>query len=120
MNTSANRCGRALLIAVVVFLSGSPFSYAQDKKPACRAAVKWAVPPKFTEGDIAKWKDKPLTGTVTVLVSEAGDVIDGRVQSVKPKEAASAFLEAVKQGKFEPRPGCGNWKLDVTFKLHPD
>jgi len=115
VNNSANKYGQALLVVMIFFVSESLLTKAQDKKPVCQAPVKWLVPPKFTEGDIAKWKDRAITGTVSLLVSEGGDVIEGRVQSVKPKEAASAFLSAVKQGKFQPRPGCGDWKTEVTF-----
>src|SRR5258706_24954 len=120
MTNSANWYRLAFLVVSVFFLAESFLTQAQDKKPACGAPVKWMVPPKFTEGDIAKWKDKALTGTVSLLVSEGGDIIQARVRSVKPKEAAPSFLSAVQQGKFQPRPGCGDWKIEVTFKLHPD
>jgi hypothetical protein len=85
-----------------------------------RAVVKWRVAPKFTESDIAKWKHKELTGTVSLVVSEAGDVIPADIVSVKPNEAAQAFLSAVRQGKFQPRPECRESKIDLTLKLHPD
>jgi hypothetical protein len=119
MTNSTNRYCLAFLALSAFFASESFLTQAQDKKPACGAPVKWMVPPKFTQGDIAKWKDKDLTGTVSLLVGEGGDIIQARVRSVKPKEAAPSFLSAVKQGKFQPRPGCGDWKIEVTFKLHP-
>jgi hypothetical protein len=120
MTNSANWYRLTLLVVLVFLVSESFLTQAQDKKPACGAPVKWMVPPKFTEGDIAKWKNKPLTGTVSLLVNEGGDIIQARVRSVEPKEATSSFLSAVQQGKFQPRPGCGDWKIEVTFKLHPD
>ena len=120
MDCSSNRYRLAFLVLSVFFVSESFLTNAQDKKPACTAPVKWMVPPKFTEGDIAKWKDKKLTGTVSLVVSEGGDIIQARTRSVKPKEATQAFLSAVQQGKFQPRQGCGDWKIEVTFKLHPD
>jgi hypothetical protein len=120
MNNSANRYRLALLAIAVLFVCESSLTKAQSNKTACGAPVKWMVPPKFTEGDIAKWKDKDLTGTVSLVVSEGGDIIQARIRSVKPKEAAQAFLSAVQQGKFQPRLGCGDWKIEVTFKLHPD
>ena len=120
MINSANQYRLTFLAVSVLFVSESLLTRAQDKKPACGAPVKWMVPPKFTEGEIAKWKDRALTGTVSLVVSEGGDIIQARVRSVKPKEAAPSFLSAVQQGKFQPRPGCGDWKIEVTFKLRPE
>ena len=120
MTNSVNRYCLEFLVVSVLFVAVPPLTQAQDKKPVCGAPVKWMVPPKFTEGDIAKWKDKELSGTVNLLVGEGGEVIQARVRSVKPKEATAAFLSAVQQGKFQPRPGCGDWKIEVTFKLRPD
>ena len=120
MKNPVNRYRLAFLAIAVLFGSESSFTRTRSNSPACSAPVKWMVPPKFTEGAIAKWKDKELTGTVSLVVSEGGDIIQRRIRSVKPKEAAQAFLSAVQQGKFQPRPGCGDWKLEVTFRLHPD
>ena len=120
MTNSVNRYCLEFLVVSVLFVAVPPLTQAQGKKPVCGAPVKWMVPPKFTEGDIAKWKDKELSGTVNLLVGEGGEIIQARVRSVKPKEATAAFLSAVQQGKFQPRPGCGDWKIEVTFKLRPD
>jgi len=120
MKNTANRYCLAFFVIAAVFVSKSSLTRGQGNKPTCGAPVKWMVPPKFTEGDIAKWKDKKLTGTVSLVVSEDGDILQARLQSVKPKEAAQAFLSAVQKGKFHPRLGCGDWKIEVTYKLHPD
>src|SRR5258707_9994206 len=117
MTNSVNRYCLEFLVVSVLFVAVPPLTHAQDKKPVCGAPVKWMVPPKFTEGDIAKWKDKKLTGTVSLVVSEEGDILQARLQSVKPKEAAQAFLSAVQKGKFHPRLGCGDWKIEVSFNL---
>ena len=119
MKNPANRYRLVFLAIMVLLVFASLLTRAQSK-PACRAAVKWRIAPKFTESDIAKWKHKELTGTVSLVVSEAGDVIQADIVSVKPNEAAQAFLSAVREGKFQPRPGCGDWKIDLTLKLHPD
>ena len=120
MKNPANRYRLAFLSIAILLVSELSLTRAQSNKPACGAPVKWMVTPKFTEGDIAKWKDKELTGTVSLVVSEGGDIIQAHIRSVKPKEAAQAFLSAVREGKFQPRLGCGDYKIEVSFKLHPD
>ena len=92
---------------------------AQAKKK-CTEPVKLTVEPKFTESDIAAWKGKSMTATVSLLVSEDGHVIQATVLKAKPKESAGAVLPAVKQAQFQPRPGCGEWRLEITFNLNPN
>jgi hypothetical protein len=113
-----NTYGYAFLVATALFLSGS--ALGQDKKPACGAPGDWLVKPKFTDAEIAKWKDKSVTVTVVLQISEKGDVIDAHIRSVKPKEAGPAVLSAMRRSKYSARPGCGNWTLEITFNLHPD
>ncbi|HEY4708577.1 MAG TPA: hypothetical protein VIH46_00255 [Candidatus Acidoferrales bacterium] len=117
MKKCANRLGLAFLAMAVVLLSEWSFTSAQSNEPTCTAPAKWMVYPKFAEGDQAKWKGKKLTATVRLVVNEGGDVIQAHIKSVKPKEAAQTLLSAFQQSKFQPRPGCGVWTIDVIFKL---
>ena len=117
-NFCAIRCRCALVVVTGLLLSGS--SIGQSKQPSCGTPGDWLVKPKFTDGEIAKWKDKTVTATVFLQVSEQGDVIQAHILSAKPKEAGPAVLSAVRRGKFPARPGCGNWGLELTFHLHLD
>jgi hypothetical protein len=98
----------------------SDSSFGQSKQPPCGTPAAWLVKPKFTDSDIAKWKDKSVTATVVLQVSESGDVIKVGLRSVKPKEAGPAVLSAVQLAKFAARSGCGNWTMEITFNLGPD
>jgi hypothetical protein len=74
MKNFVNRYRLAFLAIAVLFVSESSFTRTRSDSPACSAPVKWMVPPKFTEGAIARWKDKELTGIVSLVVSEGGDL----------------------------------------------
>ena len=88
---------------------------AQNKKNDCKHPPKILSQPKFSDEDRSKWKGKSVTGRVAIVVSEEGDVTEARVVSAFPKEAAESLLNAAKQVKFAPRPGCGDLKTEVVF-----
>ena len=119
MRNLANKY-RPVFLTVMIMLGFASRPASSQSELACRAPVKWRIAPKFTDSDIAKWKHKAMTGTVSLVVSESGDVIQANIVSVKPNEAARAFLSAVQEGKFQPRPGCGEWKINLTLHLRPD
>jgi hypothetical protein len=76
--------------------------------------------PRFSDADKTKWKGKSISGTVVMVISEDGDVIQAGVVSASPKEAAESLLSAAKQVKFEPRSGCGDLKTEVAFSIKPN
>src|SRR5258708_29559405 len=88
---------------------------AQNKKNDCKHPPKILSQPKFSDEDRSKWKGKSVTGRVAIVVSEEGDVTQARVVSASPKEAAESLLNASKQAKCAPRPGCGDLKTEVVF-----
>ncbi len=87
----------------------------QNKKSDCKHPPKILSHPKFSDEDRSKWKGKSVRGRVAIVVSEEGDVTQARVVSASPKEAAESLLNAAKQAKFGPRPGCGELKTEVVF-----
>ena len=111
---------RLAFLFMLVFVSGPSLIRAQTKKKPCAEPVKILVRPKFTESDNATWKGKSVTATVSLLVSEDGHVVRAAMLKAKPKEASAAVLAAAKQAEFQPRRGCGDWQLEITFNLHPD
>jgi len=76
--------------------------------------------PRFSDADRTKWKGKSINGTVVMVISEDGDVIQAGVVSTSPKEAAESLLSAAKQVKFEPRSGCAELKTEVVFSIKPN
>ena len=88
---------------------------AQNKKNDCKHPPKILSQPKFSDEDRSKWKGKSVTGRVAIVVSEEGAVTQARVVSASPKEAAESLLNAAKQAKFAPRPGCGDLNTEVVF-----
>ena len=90
---------------------------AQNKKKVCGKPMKMVVQPKFTGDDLTAWKDKSVSGRVSVVVNEDGEVIQARVLAASPKEAAEALQSAARQARFKPRPSCGDWKTDIFFTL---
>ena len=107
-------CGLALLL----FSSGDQLQ-AQNKKTNCGHPPKMLSQPRFSDEDKTKWKGKSIAGRVAMIVSEQGDVARAQVLSASPREAAEPLLTAAKQTKFEPRPGCGELKIQIDFNLHP-
>ena len=91
----------------------------QNKKSDCKHPPKILSQPKFSDEDRSKWKGKSVSGRVAIIVSEEGDVTQARVVSASPKEAAESLLNAAKQAKFGPRPGCGELKTEVVSDLRP-
>ncbi len=91
---------------------------AQNKKNDGKHPPKILSQPKFPDEDRSKWKGKSVTGRVAIVVSEEGDVSQARVVSASPKEAADSLLNAARQAKFAPRPGCGDLKTEVVFSLN--
>lgn len=90
---------------------------AQNKKKDCGKPTKIVVQPKFIGEDLTAWKDKSVSGRVSIVVNEDGQVIQARVLAASPKEAANALQSAARQARFKPRPGCGDWKTDIFFTL---
>jgi TonB family protein len=91
---------------------------AQNKKNDCKHPPKILSQPKFPDEERSKWRGKSVTGKVAIVVSEEGDVTQARVVSASPKEAAESLLNAAKQAKFAPRPGCGDLQTEVVFSLN--
>ena len=106
-----------LAFGTVLLLAGLGIgpAMAQNKKNDCKHPPKMLSQPKFSDEDRSKWKGKSVTGRVAIVVSEEGDVTQARVVSASPKEAADSLLNAAKQAKFAPRPGCGDLKTEVVF-----
>ena len=90
---------------------------AQNKKKDCGKPMKLVVQPKFTGDDLTAWKDKSVSGRVSIVVNEDGEVIQARVLAASPKEAAEALQYAARRARFKPRPSCGDWKTDIFFTL---
>ncbi len=51
---------------------------AQNKKKDCGKPMKLVVQPKFTGDDLTAWKDKSVSGRVSIVVNEDGEVIQAR------------------------------------------
>jgi len=109
-----------LTLGTVLLLGGlgTGPAMAQNKKKDCKHPPKILSQPKFSEEDRSKWKGKTLTGTVAIVISEEGDVTQARVVSASPKEATESLLNAAKQAKFAPRPGCGDLKTEFVFSTN--
>jgi len=109
-----------LAFGTVLLLAGLGIgpSMAQNKNDSCKHPPKILSQPKFSDEDRTKWKGKSLACRVAIVVSEEGDVTQGRVVSASPKEAAESLFNAVKQAKFAPRPGCGDLKMEFVFSLN--
>jgi len=109
-----------LAFGTVLLLTGLGIgpAMAQNKKNDCKHPPKILSQPKFSDEDRSKWKGKSITGRIAIVVSEEGDVAQARVASASPKEAAESLLNAEKQAKFAPRPGCGDLKTEVVFSLN--
>ena len=107
----------SLVFGTVLLLAGLGIgpAMAQNKKNDCKHPPKILSQPKFSDEDRSKWKGKSVSGRVTIVVSEEGDVTQARVVSASPKEAAESLFNAAKQAKFTPRPGCGDLKTEVVF-----
>lgn len=112
-----SRHSRALQILIAVSLSVTTLSDAQSKKKGCKEPPKMLSQPRFSDDERAKWKGKSISGKVAIVISEDGDVSQAKVVSVNPNEAAEVLLNAVKRAKFDPRPGCGEIRTDVSFSL---
>lgn len=107
----------SLAFGPVLLLAGLGIgsAMAQNKKNDCKHPPKILSQPRFSDEDRSKWKGKSVTGRVAIVVSEEGDVTHARVVVASPKEATESLLNAVKQAKFAPRPGCGDLKTEVVF-----
>jgi len=108
----------AILAGLALFIaSETSVLKAQNKKKDCGKPTKMVVQPKFTGDDLTAWKDKSVSGRVSVVVNEDGEVIQARVLAASPKEAANALQSAARQARFKRRPSCGDWKTDIFFTL---
>jgi hypothetical protein len=70
---------------------------------------------KASGEDGEKLKIFKAVGTVALLVSEQGHVIDGKVLSVSPEAARESLLRVSKTAEFKPRPGCGSVQVAIVF-----
>jgi TonB family protein len=109
-----------LVLGTVLLLAGVSIgpAIAQNKKNDCKHPPKILSQPKFSDEDRSRWKGKSVSGRVAIVVSEEGDVTQARAVSASPKEAEESLLNAAKQAKFTPRPGCGDLKTEVVFSLN--
>lgn len=103
-------------LVLILFSGGSP-ARAQSRKNDCKQPPKIVFKPRMSDEDQRKWKSKSVSGTVAIVVSEEGDVTEAGVVAASPKQAAEALVNAVKQMKLKPRPGCGDLKTEVFFSL---
>jgi hypothetical protein len=105
-----------LALALASMAVGHPM-VPQNKKNDCKHPPKILSQPSFSEDEKARWKGKPVSGRVAVVVNENGDVIAASVVFASPKEVGDALLNAAKRAKFQSRVGCGDLKTDVFFSF---
>lgn len=56
-----------------------------------------------------------MVGTVAVTIGEDGSVSSADVVRAPSKEAGELLVHLVKSMKFEPRPGCGDYRTQMNF-----
>lgn len=103
------------LLAAALLISGQVVG--QAKKDSCKRPPELIFQPHLSPEDVARIKSSALTGRVTVLVDENGNVAAAKVMSADPKEGAKVLYEAVMVAKFKERPGCAPFKMDFIFNL---
>ncbi|MGH9556437.1 MAG: hypothetical protein ACRD2Y_11515, partial [Terriglobales bacterium] len=57
-------------------------------------------------------------GSVTISISEEGDVVEAKLVRASSPEAGDLLLTRARSLKFKARPGCGNFKTTVNYKLN--
>jgi hypothetical protein len=109
-------------ICFVLLLPAVAIAEPQDRKNDCQNTPQVISNPQFTKEEAGQIKTRVLEGRLSIVISDAGDVVDARVIAAKPKEAAEILASAIKRMKFKPRPGCKPVKIDFVFKdkITPD
>jgi outer membrane biosynthesis protein TonB len=93
---------------------------AQSQSKECAKPPKLLSAPKFSEEARQRFGKKKIEATVVFDIGEDGGVLTPKITKAKTKEMAEAVLAAVKNAKYEPRPGCRPLEMEMTFHLQPD
>lgn len=56
-------------------------------------------------------------GSVAIVISEDGDVVDAKAVRPSSDEAGRVLTDLAKSMKFKARPGCGQFKTTMNFNL---
>ncbi|MGO8734288.1 MAG: hypothetical protein ACLQVM_16055 [Terriglobia bacterium] len=56
-------------------------------------------------------------GSVAIVISEDGDVVEAKAIHANSNEAAKILIDIVEGFKFKSRPGCGPFKTNFNFTL---
>ncbi len=105
--------------AVCAAFLGVPTA-AQSQSKECAKPPKLVSPAKFSEEARQRFAKKKIEATVVFDIGEDGSVLTPKVTKAKTKEIAEAVLAAVKNAKYESRPGCKPVEMEITFRLKPD
>ena len=68
--------------------------------------------PKEEQEEAKKLKPQ---GSVAIVISEGGEVVDAKVLRTTSEEASKLMIDLAKATKFKPRPSCGPVKTVVNF-----
>jgi hypothetical protein len=69
--------------------------------------MKMVAQPNFTEDGQATWKGKSVSGKVSIVVNENGEITQAQVLAASPQKAADALLSAAK--------GFLSWRDEVSL-----
>jgi hypothetical protein len=64
-----------------------------------------------------KAKKMRAQGSVAIVISEGGDVVEAKAIHASSNEAGKILVDLVEGFKFKPRPGCGPFKTSINFSL---
>jgi|ERR1700676_1670921 len=104
-----------LILTLLLPRFGQPAT-AQNTTKDCKPPI-FVSQPSFSDEDREKWKGKSVHGTVATIINEAGEVAEAKVIAASPKGVEKALVNAAKRAKFQPRKGCGEVRLDISFNL---
>ena len=70
-----------------------------------------------TEQEQEEGRKLKATGSITVTVSEKGNVVEAEVVKASPPEAKDLLLRRAREFRYKARPGCGPYKVQIDFDL---
>jgi len=104
------------LVSAVILLS-VPTSNCFAAEGKCPDHPQMLPGSKPTKEEQKRQKELRAQGTVSIAISEEGDVVEAKIVRASSKEAATELLKRAQSMKFEPRPGCGVFRTQINFTL---
>lgn len=106
-----------LLLGVGAYLATGPVAAAKRQQSPCSKAPELVSQGASSKEDYEKAKKIRAQGTVAIVISEDGDVVDAKATRATSREAGELLVKSAKGMKFKPRAGCGPLKATMNFTL---